>query len=174
MIARLAMVTLLLTTAALLQTSLFPFLTLAGFRPDLLLLVTIVFALREGPGVGTRIGFVAGLAGDLLANQSPLGLGALVLLGIGYVVGIARPYLAADSVTAPILLAFAASLGGTAAYGTLSRLLGEDRFTMTLVLHASLFVALYNTLLAPAVIPAVTRLTARFPAEAAALIGADR
>ena len=66
-------VALVLVTAAIVQTSLVPFLTLSGFRPDLLLLVTIAFALRDGLLPGLRIGFAAGLLVDLLRNQSPVG-----------------------------------------------------------------------------------------------------
>lgn len=164
---RAAIVALVLVTAALLQTSLFPYLMLAGFRPDLLLLVTAVFALREGALTGLRVGFAAGILTDLLLHQSPVGLSALVYLGVGYTIGLARPYLAPESVTAPVIMAFLSGLLGTAGYGLLSRLLGDERYTMALVLQASLFVALYNTLLAPIVSGVVSRLGRRFPLEGA-------
>lgn len=167
MIARTAVVALVLLTAALLQTALFPFLTLAGFRPDLLLLVTMAFALRDGAMTGIRVGFAAGLVSDLLVDQSALGLTALIFLGVGYAVGVARPYLAHGSVTAPLLLAFVSGLLGTAGYGAFSRLLGDERYTFQLVAQASLFVALYNTLLAPVVVGAVDRLGGRYPVEGA-------
>lgn len=167
MIARVAFVTLVLVTAALLQTALFPYLTLAGFRPDLLLLVTTAFALRDGPLTGLRVGFAAGLLADLLLNQSAIGLTALVFVGVGYAVGTARPYLAHGSVTAPVLLALLSGLLGTAGYGLFSRLLGDDRYTMALVVQASLFVGLYNTLLAPIAIGVVERLGRRSPLEGA-------
>lgn len=174
MIKRLVMVTLLVLTAALLQTALMPFVSLEGFRPDLLLLVTVAFALREGPEVGARIGFVSGLTADLLLNHSAVGLNALVLLGVGYVIGVSRRYVARESVTAPLLLAFVASLLGAAGYALLARLLGDERFTLALVLQSSIFVALYNTLLAPVVVGVVTRLIERFPAEAASVLGLAR
>lgn len=164
---RTAVVALVLLTAALLQTTLFPYLMLAGFRPDLLLLVTAVFALHEGALAGLRVGFAAGILTDLLLNQSPVGLSALVYLGVGYTIGLARPYLAPESVTAPVIMAFLSGLLGTAGYGLLSRLLGDERYTSTLVLQASLFVALYNTLLAPIVSGIISRLGRRFPLEGA-------
>jgi rod shape-determining protein MreD len=164
-VIRVAVIALVLVTAALLQTTLFPFLMLAGFRPDLLLLVTAVFALREGALTGLRVGFAAGLVSDLLLNQSAVGLSALVYLGVGYTIGLARPYLAPESVTAPVILAFLSGLVGTAGFGVLSRLLGDERYTSALVLQASLFVALYNTLLAPVADGVVARLARRFPLE---------
>lgn len=167
MIVRAAIVTLVLLTAALLQTALFPYLTLAGFRPDLLLLATMAFALHDGPMSGIRVGFAAGILSDVLVDQSALGLTALVFVGVGYAVGTARPYLAHGSVTAPVLLAFVSGLLGTAGFGVLSRLLGDERYTFQLVLQASLFVALYNTLLAPIVVGIVDRLGDRYPVEGA-------
>ncbi len=68
----------------------------------------------------------------------------------------------------PVILAFLSGLLGTAGYGLLSRLLGDERYTMMLVVQASMFVALYNTLLAPVVVGLVTRLSRRFPLEGAA------
>jgi rod shape-determining protein MreD len=162
---RVAVIALVLVIAALLQTTLFPFLMLAGFRPDLLLLVTVAFGLREGALAGLRVGFTAGVLSDLLLNQSPVGLSALIYLGVGYAIGISRPYLAPESVTAPVIMGFLSGLIGTAGYGLLSRLLGDDRYTMTLVVQASLFVALYNTLLAPVVVGLISRMTRRFPLE---------
>ncbi|MDP8932208.1 MAG: rod shape-determining protein MreD, partial [Actinomycetota bacterium] len=98
---RAIVIALLLFTAAVLQTALFPHITLAGFRPDLLLL-TAVFALREGPLTGTAVGFGAGMLGDLLLAHPPLGLSGIVLLAVGYAVGVLRPYLAVGSVTPPL------------------------------------------------------------------------
>lgn len=170
MIGRVLAIGLLLTTAGVAQTALFPFLTLAGFRPDLLLLVAVGFGLRDGPLTGMRVGFAAGLLSDLLLHQSAVGLTALVFLGVGYAVGVARPYLALESVTAPVILAFVSGVLATAGYGVLSRLLGDQRFSLELILQAALFVALYNTLLAPVVVGLLTRLTRRFPPDSGALL----
>jgi rod shape-determining protein MreD len=169
-ILRAIVVTLLLVTAALLQTALFPFLSLAGFRPDLLLLVAVAIALHDGPMAGARVGFAAGLLADLLVAQAQVGLAALVFSAVGFVVGMARPYLAPESFTAPLILAFLSGSLGTAAYGVLALLLGDDRVTVPLLLQASLVVALYNTLLAPVALAAVGRLSDRFPLGGSALL----
>lgn len=166
--SRIGVIGLLIFTAALLQTALFPHLTLAGFRPDLLLLLTAAFAVRDGPMTGTAVGFSAGIMSDLLLAQPPVGLSAIVMLGIGYAVGILRPYLATGSVTAPLLVALTTGVAGTVAYGLLSRLLGDPRFTVPLVLQASLLVGFYNTLLAPPLFNLVGSLSTRFPPERSA------
>lgn len=166
MIVRLLMAVLTVLTAAVLQTALFPSLTLLGFRPDLLLLLVLAVALREGPVTGALAGALAGLLGDLLVAQAPVGLGVLVSTGVGYAAGLARPYLAPGSVSAPLLLAFASGAIGTAGYGALASLLGDDRVTTALLAQASLAVALYNTMLAPVVFGVVRRLSERFPLRA--------
>lgn len=165
---RVALVALVLVTAGIVQTALLPHVPLGGFTPDLLLLTTTAFAMRDGAGTGVRVGFAAGLLADLLLQQSAMGLTALVFVGVGYTVGLARPYLAPESVTAPVLLAFLSGLLGTAGFGILSRLLGDDRFTLELVLTNSAVVAVLNTLLAPIVVGLVRLLDARFPVEGAA------
>ncbi|MCC5949946.1 MAG: rod shape-determining protein MreD [Nitriliruptoraceae bacterium] len=163
MILRSLVLALTILTAVVLQTALFPVLTLAGFRPDLLLLVVLAVALEDGPAAGVRVGGVAGLLHDLLLSQAPLGLGMLVLSAVGYGAGVTRPYLAPGSITAPLLLAFLTGALATGGYGVLAGLLGDDRTTVTLVIQGALSVALYNTLLAPIVLGAVRRLSDRFP-----------
>ncbi|HEX9889504.1 MAG TPA: rod shape-determining protein MreD [Nitriliruptorales bacterium] len=168
--SRVAIQALIITTAALLQTAVFPHLAIAGFRPDLLLLVTAAFGLREGAPSGLRVGFAAGLVADLLVNQTAVGLQALVFLAVGYTVGVARPYLAPESLSAPLVVAFVSGLVGTSGYGLLSRLLGDAAFTGQRVVQAAIFVALYNTLLAPIVVNAIGQFGERFPAERSAAI----
>lgn len=163
MIRRALVIALLLVTAAVLQTALFPTVTLLGFRPDLLLLLVVAFALRDGPLAGLRVGFAAGLLTDLLAAQTPIGLAVLIHTGIGYGIGVARPYLAPESITAPLLLTCFSSIVGTGAFGLLAVLLGDERLPTSYLLQAALVVGLYNTLLAPVVLALVRRLAERFP-----------
>lgn len=160
---RLVVILLTLVTAALLQTALFPSLTLAGFRPDVLLLVAVAWAYNDGPITGTIVGFVAGLLGDLLLSQPPVGLNALVVVLIGYGVGVARPYLAMAPNAAPLAVAASSAALATVGHGLLARLFGDPRFTFQLIAQASVMVAIYNTLLSPAVFWAVRRMTTRFP-----------
>lgn len=165
MIRRGAVLTLVLVTAAIVQTSLLPFLSVSGFRPDLLLLFTIAFALRDGLLSGLRVGFAAGVLTDLLLNESPVGLTALVFVGVGYAVGVARPFLAPDSWTAPVILSVMGTLVGVAGYGLLSAVLAEDPIAVGLILQASVVSAVYALLLAPVVDGLVRRLSAQFPIE---------
>ncbi len=165
MIPRVAVLTLVLVTAAIVQTSLLPFLSVSGFRPDLLLLFTIAFALRDGLLSGLRVGFAAGVMTDLLLNESPVGLTALIFVGVAYTVGVARPFLAPDSWTAPVILSVMGTLFGVAAYGLLSAVLAEDPIAIGLIVQASVVSAVYALLLAPVVDGLVRRLSEQFPVE---------
>ncbi len=163
MIARTLVVGLLLLAAVVLETAVFDALTLFGFRPDLLLLVTAAIGSRDGPLAGVRVGAVAGLLGDLLLSSSPVGLGVLVYGVVGALVGWSRPYFAPTSLAAPLLLVGAASLLGTAGYGVLTSLLADQRIGTPLVLQGAVAVGLYNTLLAPVVLALVRRVSDTFP-----------
>lgn len=170
MIQRAGVVLLVLVTAAILQTSLLPLLALSGFRPDLLLLVTIAFALHDGLLSGMRVGFAAGVLNDLLLSASPVGLTALVFVGIAYAVGVARPFLAPESFTAPLILSVLGTLVGVGGYGVLSAVLAEDPIGIGLVVQAAVVSSLYAALLAPIVMGLIGRLSAQFPVDESGLV----
>ena len=170
MIQRAGVVLLVLVTAAILQTSLLPLLALSGFRPDLLLLVTIAFALHDGLLSGMRVGFTAGVLNDLLLNASPVGLTALVFVGVAYAVGVARPFLAPESFTAPLILSVLGTLVGVGGYGILSAVLAEDPIGIGLVVQAAVVSSLYAALLAPIVTGLIGRLSGQFPVDQSGLV----
>jgi len=88
-VRRTAVLVAVIVTALLLQTAVFPELTLLGVKPELLYLVTVIFAVLEGPAEGAVVGFVSGLAQDFMLNM-PKGITALTLTMLGYTVGLAR------------------------------------------------------------------------------------
>ena len=169
MIGRALVLILLVLTVAAVQTAVLPFLAVSGFRPDLLLLLTIAFAVHDGPEAAVRIGFGAGLATDLLLQTSALGVAAMTYAVVGYLVGMARPFLATNSMTAPLLLAFGGSAVGSMVLGLLSGFLGEAVVDLPLVMTVALFVAVVHTLLIPLALRLTREISARFPAEGTAV-----
>ncbi|HYX80082.1 MAG TPA: rod shape-determining protein MreD, partial [Actinomycetota bacterium] len=81
-----------IVTALLVQSTVFAEVQLLGARPELMYLLTISFAILEGPGSGAIAGFVGGMAQDFLLNQ-PKGITALTLTILGYAVGLLRQYI---------------------------------------------------------------------------------
>src|SRR5581483_6756480 len=90
-------------TALLLQTTVFGDVKLLGARPELMYLITIVFAMIDGPGSGAVAGFAGGMAQDFLMNE-PKGITALTLTLLGYVVGLARQYIVSPTPVLPVVL----------------------------------------------------------------------
>lgn len=175
MTARLTAQGAVLLTALLLQTVLLPAVAVAGWRPDLVGLTVVAFALSDGPDTGARYGFAAGLATDLLSGESHVvGLTALVLLTVGWAVGSVRSYLSGTALVGPAAVAACAGAGAFALYGLLTLLLDLGQFTATSLAQGTLAVALWNLALAPLVCPAVGRLSRRFAVADAARTAGSR
>ena len=99
-------------TALLLQSTVFASITLAGAKPELVYLATIVLAYLEGPSSGALAGFVGGMSEDFLLNQ-PKGITALTLTLVGYTVGTLRQYVSSPSPLVPVILVGATTAGGS-------------------------------------------------------------
>lgn len=164
MIARVAMMTLVLATALLLGTVIVPAISTGIWRPDLVVLTVVAFGLTDGSDTGARYGFTAGLAVDLLSAGSQLvGTAALVLLLVGYVSGMARPYLSSTGIVGQVAMAAAASTLAILSYGLLSQFLEVASSTPLAALQSGLATGLYNAVLAPFVLIGVGTLSRRLP-----------
>jgi rod shape-determining protein MreD len=143
-------------TALLLQSTVFAQIKLAGAKPELMYLVTIVLAMLEGPTSGAVAGFTAGMAQDFLLND-PKGITALVLTLLGYVVGTVRPFLTTPSPALPTLLVGAGTAVGLLFYGFVAFLLGRLPGDVLFLLRVALLSALYNAVLTPLLYPVLRR-----------------
>ncbi len=145
-----------ITTALLLQTTVFPELTLLGVKPELLYLVTVVFAALQGPAEGALVGFVSGLAQDFLLN-TPKGITALTLTMLGYTVGLARQYITSPSPLLPAILVALGTAGGIAFHQAVAFLLGEEEGPFGYVAKVILLTAVYGAVLTPIFFPVLRR-----------------
>lgn len=169
MIGRALVLSLLVLTAGAVQTAVLPLVSISGFRPDLLLLLTISLAVHDGPESGVRFGFGAGLVTDLLLQSSAVGVAALTYAVVGYLVGFARPYLSSNSLTAPLLLALGGSVAGSLLLGLLSGFLGDGPTDIPLTVSVAVFVGVVHTMLMPLVVRLTRAISIRFPAEGTAV-----
>lgn len=158
MIRRIAVVTVVVITALLLQSTIFSDLRLLGVRPELLYLVTIVLALLEGPNEGSIVGFASGFAQDLLLNE-PKGITALTLTLLGYGVGMARQFIVSPSPLLPTVIVFVGTAAGVAFHEVVSFLLGTFDQPVTYGVKVALLSAAYNAVLTPIVYPLLRRLS---------------
>lgn len=143
-------------TALLLQTTAFTEVTLAGAKPELMYLVTILAALLEGPATGAVVGFGGGMAQDFLLNQ-PKGITALVLTLLGNFVGQARTYIVTPSPWLPVLLVGLGTFGGVIFYSIVSFILGQLDVSWFYAIRMAVLSGLYNALLTPVVYPIMRR-----------------
>lgn len=163
--SRVALATVLLGTAVVLQTVVLSRLQLPGATPDLVLLVVIGLALVQGPVSGLVTGFVGGLLLDTVPPaDGAVGRWALVLCLAGLVAG-----RFADSVERssflPLLLVAGLAAGSVLLYAGLGWLLGDVRVTLPAVARTTVAAVLYDVLLTPFVVPVVMGLARRVEPE---------
>jgi rod shape-determining protein MreD len=154
----------LILTSILMKTIVLPAFAIGTFRPDVLVLVVVAVALVEGPDTGIRLGFAAGLVQDLVSGGGALvGVGALVMMGVGYAAGSSRPYLVAAQRTGAIALCGAMAAAATLASGVLGRMFGVIHPSFGRILLAAVVVGLYSALISPLVLGPIQRMIKQFP-----------
>lgn len=151
---RAAVTVLIVVTAAALQTTLFVRLRPFDAAPALVLLVVVALARHLSAEFAVFMGFSAGLLEDLL-SQSALGLWALTLTTVAYVVVRTRTRMEEDfSLVAPF--AFGLTLGGIALFAVLGTIFGEKTLADAGVVRKILLPSIYNLALAGVVLPFAT------------------
>jgi rod shape-determining protein MreD len=156
-VRRFLTLTAVIVAALLLQSTVFADVRLLGARPELIYLITIVFALLEGPASGAIAGFAGGMAEDFLLNQ-PKGITALTLTLLGYTVGLLRQYIVSPSPVVPVVVVGAGTFVGVLFYGLVSFLLGQFDTTALYLLRVAALSAAYNAILTPLLYPLLRRL----------------
>jgi rod shape-determining protein MreD len=145
-----------IVTSLLVQSTLFAEVQFLGARPELMFLLTISFAILEGPGSGAITGFAGGMAQDFLLNQ-PKGITALTLTILGYAVGLLRQYIVSPSPLLPVALVAGGTFVGELFYGLVAFLLGQLDVTALYLVRVAALAAVYNAALTPLVFPILRR-----------------
>ena len=96
---------LLLGLAFVLQTTWLDFISVSALKPDLILLIITIIALREGPILATLLGFSIGLLQDAYA-PADFGLNALLKCTAGFAVGHGRSRVVSDNLQVQVTLVF--------------------------------------------------------------------
>ncbi len=152
---RVGRLALLLVAIVLVQTTILPYLRVAGVVTDLGLVATVAVAYREGPEAGAIFGFAAGLSMDLFL-QTPLGLSALAYALTGYLIGILQGGLLRNAWwTAPALGAIGGILGGLL-FVSIGALVGQEQLFALRSVRIVLLASVYDAIVAPIVFPIVT------------------
>jgi rod shape-determining protein MreD len=155
-VRRVLLLSAVILSALLLQTTVFSEINLLGAKPELMYLITIAFAMLEGPASGAITGFVGGMAQDFLLD-APKGITALTLTLLGYAIGMARQYIVSPSPVLPVVLVALGTFAGVLFYGVVSFLLGQLDSTWIYLLRVAVLSAIYNAILTPLVFPIMRR-----------------
>lgn len=137
--ARIAAIALL---GVLLQLSFFSRVTLFGVSPDLLPALVVVLGLLGGAMTGAVAGFAIGLLLDGSLVES-LGSSSLVLLGIGYLAGLARERFELRGALVAPLLCLALTLLAELGFAAVQLTLGVDAPVSLLVVRDVLLKGLF-------------------------------
>jgi rod shape-determining protein MreD len=125
--------------------------TIFGAHPDLMLLLPIAAGIAGDAEEGAVMGFVAGLAADLLL-PTPFGLSALVFCLVGFAVGASTGAVTREVWWFPPLVALAASAVAVMLYAVIGAVLGQEQFLRVDLAGIVAVVAVVNAILAaPAV-----------------------
>ena len=138
--------------AALLQGSVVPFITVAGARPNLVVLVAASWAVAAGPREAIWWAFLGGLAADLLSG-GPVGALALASLLPVAALSLAESQQRARAVATGALLVGIASFAAGVVYAIVLALAGISLPDLATVATTTISGAVYNAVLALATYP---------------------
>lgn len=152
---RVALLALITLVAVALQTTLFSRIRPFDTAPALVLLLVMAYARFLPAEYALLHGFAAGLLLDLL-SETPLGLWALVLTTVAYAVLRFRDRFEDDfGLVAPFVLVV--TVGGLTLFSVLGTIFGEKTLADVGILKKVVLPAVYNTALAPLILPLATR-----------------
>jgi rod shape-determining protein MreD len=143
---RAARLSLVLVVVLTIQTAWLAELRPFGETGDLLLLLAIAAGMAGGPQRGAVVGFVAGVAMDLVL-LTPFGLSSLTYLAVGFVVGTVHDGVLRSAPWIPLLVTFVASAAGVGFFVVLGQLVGQQ-FRVPNLVDIVLVTSIMNTLLA--------------------------
>lgn len=148
----------IIVAALLIQLTLINLFTIQGLKPDLILLVVIVFSLLQGAEEGSISGFASGLLQDIFSSGL-LGINALAKTIIGFICGILRAKVFAEHILFIIpVITFVASIGQCMLIFLVLRAFGMEYDLAWSLKQVAFPEALYNCLLSPFIFLAVKRI----------------
>jgi rod shape-determining protein MreD len=153
--------TLLLLAAVVLQATFFGYFSYDGVVPNLVLLVVVAAGLTRGPELAALLGFVGGLAIDLVPPADTVaGRWALALVVVGYLAGRVRQDSSRSTVGVLVTVA-ASSFVATSLFALSGMLLRDPAIPAAEALRVIPVALVYDLLLAPFVLPPAMRLFRR-------------
>jgi rod shape-determining protein MreD len=141
---------LLVIVALLIQLTILNLFTLQGIKPDLILVVIIVFSLLKGEVEGSIIGFFSGLLQDIF-SVGLLGVNAFIKTSVGFFCGLLKERMFAEHILfiIPLLTLFITVFKSMVLYLVLHAFGMETNTLFWNLKQIVIPEALYNGLLSP-------------------------
>lgn len=148
----------IIVVTLLIQLTLINSVTILGLKPDLILVVVVVFSLLKGEKEGTISGFVSGLLQDIF-SIGLLGINALAKTVIGFTCGILKEKIFHEHILFIIpVITFIASFMQSILIFLLLRAFGTEYNLAWSLKQIALPEALYSSLLSPFIFLAINKL----------------
>ena len=148
----------IIVVALLIQLTLINSITVLGLKPDLIMVVVVVFSLLKGEKEGAISGFASGLLQDIF-SASLLGINALAKTVIGFTCGILKEEIFHEHILFIIpVITFIASFMQSILIFLLLRAFGLEYNLAWSLKQIALPEALYSSLLSPFIFLAINKL----------------
>jgi len=148
----------IIVVALLIQLTLINSITILGLKPDLIMVVVVVFSLLKGEKEGTISGFASGLLQDIFSTGL-LGINALAKTVVGFTCGILKEKMFYEHILFLIpVITFIASFMQSILIFLLLRAFGLEYGLAWSLKQIALPEALYSSLLSPFVFLAINKL----------------
>lgn len=148
----------IIIVALVIQLTLINLVTILGVKPDLIMVVVVVFSLRKGEKEGIISGFTSGLLQDIFSTGL-LGINALAKTVIGFTCGIIKEKIFHEHILFIIpIITFIASFIQSILVFLLLRAFGIDYNLVWSLKQIALPEALYSSLLSPFIFLAINKL----------------
>src|SRR4030042_2978229 len=148
----------IIVVALVIQLTLINLVTILGVKPDLIMVVVVVFSLRKGGKEGIVSGFVSGLLQDIFSTGL-LGINALAKTVVGFICGILKEKIFHEHILFIIpVITFISSFLQSIVISLLLRAVGIDYNLVWSLKQIALPEALYSSLLSPFIFLAINKL----------------
>ena len=148
----------IIVVALLIQLTLINSITILGLKPDLIMVVVVVFSLLRGEKEGTISGFASGLLQDIFSTGL-LGINALAKTVIGFTCGILKEKIFHEHILFLIpVITFIASFIQSILIFFLLRTFGIEYNLIWSLKQVALPEALYSSLLSPFIFLVINKL----------------
>jgi len=137
----------LVIVAVIVQTSVAPYLTVLGAKPDAAMVMVVCLAMMRGPVWGAAVGFAAGLLIDIALFQT-MGISSFLFTLAGYFSGRYAEGVDPASWFPPIFIVFVSTLVVQTLHAVIMFLLGIEASVYFILLRIVLPTAVLNGLLA--------------------------